>query len=178
MVFHGTSFGVILLCVAIILICYAALHDVLMRIVPNWTSGIIFLLGVIFASGSGRLGTALLFGAGLFLILSLIWWLGLFGGGDVKLWSAGTLFVPPCWPAEWKAFSAILLAGGIIALIYILLRLARLRCSPVSCPRDLSLWRRSLRCEIRRIRKGGPLPYAVAICAGFLFTLVPILPGT
>ena len=38
-------------------------------------------------------------------------------------------------------------------------------------PRAVSLPARAWRAEIWRLRRGGPLPYGVAICGGVLLTL-------
>jgi hypothetical protein len=38
--------------------------------------------------------------------------------------------------------------------------------------RPSGLVRRALRCELRRLRRRGPLPYAAAIAAGGVFAIV------
>ena len=165
-----------LMIVAMTLLFYAALHDVASRTIPNWVSGIILLDGILLQSVAGNLEPSLLFGLGIFVVLGSAWFLGGLGGADVKLWSAATLLLPPSWPAEWKAAVLVIFSGGLTAMTYIVLRRVKsLGWPSAGCPRKLPLWRRSLRSEIWRIRRGGPLPYAVAICAGFFLTLWPML---
>lgn len=62
---------------------------------------------------------------------------------------------------------ALLAAGGALALGYLALR--RLLRGPAGKARGGGLLRRLLRRERRRILRGGPLPYGVAIAAGGLF---------
>ena len=64
--------------------------------------------GVLAVLGEGALGA--LAGAGIFLLLLLVW-PGAFGGGDVKFLAAGGIFLGPAGTAV--AFvSGVLLAGG------------------------------------------------------------------
>jgi prepilin peptidase CpaA len=89
------------------------------------------------------------------------------GGGDVKMFAAGAMTAPP-WlvPSQILAIS---LAGGVLGLVYLLLR----RFSPRPAEtRPASRVGRILRAERWRIRRGAPLPYGCAICAGIVFTLL------
>jgi len=61
------------------------------------------------------------------------------------------------------------LAGGVLAIGYWLL--GRVTASPAT-ERPSGLLRRIIRVERRRLRRGGPLPYALAIAAGVCFTLI------
>jgi prepilin peptidase CpaA len=112
---------------AVALLLYAAGTDVAARRIPNWVSLAIACLGLVrialaLAGESQAPGlqavadlavTVVVFagGAGLFA-------LGWFGGGDVKLLAAGTL-----WLGAGQAGAFLLatvLAGGILALIFVL----------------------------------------------------------
>ena len=144
----------------------AALHDVAFRTIPNaipFGIGAIALLlrlsqGTLLAGG---LVACIVFAAGF-----LIWWRGLLGGGDVKLLAAVSLLVAPAMALDLLV--CIALAGGALALLYLLLgRLA----SPPMRERPARLASRILRVEQWRIRRGGPLPYASAIAAGTLVIL-------
>jgi len=62
------------------------------------------------------------------------------------------------------------LAGGLLAVLYLLAQNLVPAASPSPVP--LSLLARVWRAERWRIRRGGPLPYAVAIAAGGVLTLL------
>jgi prepilin peptidase CpaA len=63
---------------------------------------------------------------------------------------------------------AITMAGGVLALIYLVAR-RRLRRPGHGKPDGLLA--RALRVEQWRLRRGGPLPYAVAIACGVVFVM-------
>jgi prepilin peptidase CpaA len=98
-----------------------------------------------------------------FMVLALVWRARLIGGGDVKLWSASVLLIPPHWQAEFSFVYRVLLGGGLLAVVYISLRFVIRR------PR-----RRAMRAEAWRICRRGPLPYAFAIASGAILSLLPI----
>jgi prepilin peptidase CpaA len=106
-----------------------------------------------------------------FMVLALVWRARLIGGGDVKLWSASVLLIPPHWQAEFSFVYRVLLGGGLLAVVYISLRfvIRRPRPSPSG-----SLFRRAMRAEAWRICRRGPLPYAFAIASGAILSLLPI----
>jgi prepilin peptidase CpaA len=92
------------------------------------------------------------------------------GGGDVKLLGAVSTLVPP--HAVFTLLAFIAFAGGALAVVYLLGRaVAGKRRIEVS-RRPATLPARVLRAEAWRIRRGGPLPYACAIAAGLLITLL------
>jgi prepilin peptidase CpaA len=143
------------------LVCLAALHDVLARTIPNWISAMVAALGVPClwlqpAAADRLLAAALLFAAAV-----LCWRLGWLGGGDAKLLGAIGLLLPPDRVAG--TVLAIGLAGAVLALPYIACRGRLARPAPV---RPSGLPARAWRAERFRLRRGGPLPYGVAIAAG------------
>jgi prepilin peptidase CpaA len=149
----------------------AALHDVLARTVPNWMSIALAATGVVASALNGRLITSLLVGAFVFTLSGLCWKRGWLGGGDVKLFGAAAIAVPPMTVAPFVV--AVALAGGVLSLVY--LALGHLIPAPVQLRpvgRPVGLLSRAMRLERWRLSRGGPLPYAVAIAAGGLFVLL------
>jgi len=153
------------------ILCMAAVHDVLARTVPNWMPIVIAAIGAIESALGGRLIASLLVGAFVFILSGLCWKRGWLGGGDVKLLGAAAVAMPPMAVPPFVA--AVALAGGVLGLAYLalgrLIPAAVLR-RPVARP--IGLLPRAWRLERRRLSRGGPLPYAVAIAAGGLFVLL------
>lgn len=92
------------------------------------------------------------------------------GGGDVKLWAATVLLIPPAVATELSFFLDILLFGGALALIYLALSFV------VPKPKGLRTGgrlRRFLRAEMWRIGRRAPLPYACAIAGGAIVAILP-----
>ena len=161
---------VLLSCAAAALLIYAALHDIAVRTVPNWVSGLLLLFGAGLRLFDHDLLPAL--GAALivFVLLFLIWAAGLMGGGDVKLWAASALLIPPSWRMELLFMANVMLLGGGLAILYLLLSLIVRR---PAASRAGSYARRFLRTECWRIKRRAPLPYACAIAGGTLAVLLP-----
>lgn len=152
------------------LLVFAAIHDIGFRTVPNWLPVALCALGALARLADHSLLAGLAVAACSFAVLVGFWLTGSIGGGDVKLWSATALLIPPSVTPELLFFARVILIGGVLALIY--LALGRLvRRPPAS--RSGSLLRRALRVEAWRIRRRAPLPYACAIAAGALTTLLP-----
>ncbi len=152
------------------LLGYAALHDLAVRTVPNWLPGLVLLLGICARLLDHDLLSGLIVAAVAFAVLFCIWVAGAMGGGDVKLWAATVLLVPPGWQPQFAFFVNVVLAGGLLALLYLGLSLV------VPRPRATlqgSRLRRFLRVEQWRIGRRGPLPYACAIAAGAIAALIP-----
>ncbi|MBR0653941.1 A24 family peptidase [Plastoroseomonas arctica] len=151
---------------ALVLLIIAALHDIVVRLIPNWLSVAILCLGLVLRIGAGDWAWSLFAAVMVFALCVMAWRFALLGGGDVKLLAAVTTLVP-AWDVA-ALIAAIALAGGALALLFILLR----RIVPAPS-RVTGQPRRGLariwRMEARRIRRGGPLPYAVAIAAGTLW---------
>jgi prepilin peptidase CpaA len=91
------------------------------------------------------------------------------GGADVKLLASAAVVVAPSMVPTLVVGTS--LAGGILAFVYIIGSklapkppvLARPAGAAVSKP---GLLQRAARCELRRLRRRGPLPYAAAIATG------------
>ena len=146
----------------------AALHDVAFRTVPNWTNIALASAGLTIRALHHDLLASLAVAAGLFALLALLWTRGLLGGGDVKLAGAAALAVPPL--AVPSFVLAVSVAGGVLALLDLLLSLVVPRPAPGA---RRSLPARLLAAEAWRVHRRGPLPYAAAVAAGCLFTLLP-----
>lgn len=98
-----------------------------------------------------------------FVLTSLLWRLGLLGGGDAKLMTALAAALPCLTMLDFVLLTAC--AGGVLGLVYVVIRrVTHFQASP----RPAGRLQRHLRAEIWRIHRGCPLPYTVAIAAGFL----------
>lgn len=91
---------------------------------------------------------------------------GWIGGGDVKLLAALALVLPP--GRMLPAIVATAWSGVALALPYCVLRRRLAAPSPM---RPRGLLPRIWRAEQFRLRRGGPLPYGLAIAAGGLLEL-------
>lgn len=152
------------------LLVYAAAHDVAVRTVPNWLPAALLLIGLCARALDGTLLSGLAVAAVAFALLFAIWAAGAMGGGDVKLWAAAVLLIRPGWQPQLSFFVDVVLAGGLLAVVYLGLSLV------VPRPRGVhrgSRLRRFLRVEQWRIGRRGPLPYACAIAAGAIAALFP-----
>ncbi len=155
-------------CVGLLL--YAASHDILARTIPDWVSVALAACGFVISAASGMLVGAAI-AASLVLAASiLLFRLGLMGGGDVKLLAAVALVVPP--GDILTMIAAIAIAGGGLALVFLALRPLARRHARTRGNRQLGLLHRGMAAELWRIRRGGPLPYAVAIASGTVFTMI------
>jgi len=146
------------------LLFFAALHDILVRLIPNWVSIIVFALGVVLRIQEGDWAWSLAATALVFFLCVIAWRFALLGGGDVKLLAAVTPLVAP-WDVP-ALIAAIAMAGGLLALLFILMREVLRRRPAPSGPRRRTCIGRAWRVESRRMRRGGPLPYVVAIALG------------
>jgi prepilin peptidase CpaA len=154
-----------LLVTSFCLIAYAALHDLAVRTIPDQVVAALGLLGVAAALTNHHFAGSLLVAACLFASCFVIWWFGALGGGDVKLIAVASLMFPPVAIPQWIV--AVALAGGILSMFYLGVR-HRVDVGPV---RHTCLGR-IVRAERWRMRRGGPLPYAVAIAGGSCFQFI------
>jgi len=158
------SLATLLIASAAILLV-AALHDIATRTVPNWMAAALAFLGLLSQLLHGRPIVGIVSALVVFLVAAFCWRRGWLGGGDVKLLGAAALIVPPGDVISFVA--AVTLTGAVLALAY----LAARRVITVSVgKRPAHLIGRAIRAERWRIRRSGPLPYALAIAAGFLIT--------
>lgn len=138
----------------------AAVYDAATLRIPNWISLVLIALFPVVAIAAGlswgeagwhvAIGfAALLAGMGLFAT-------GAIGGGDAKLFAAVALYVGAAWFLPY--IFVVALAGGVLALIVIVLRWAAKRAGGVAWLDHLA-------------KAGAGLPYGVAIVAGGLFVL-------
>jgi len=168
---------------AIALLVYAALHDVAARTVPNWLPLCVCVLGCAARIADHTIETAALVAAVTFAVLFAVWVLGLMGGGDVKLWAATALLIPPQLQTELDFYLRVFLLGGLLGIIYLalwpLVRRARKAgagraiAAGAITPRPKTLLGRIARAEAWRIGRRGPLPYACAISASAILALLP-----
>ncbi len=166
---HSAPISLLLLIGALLLV-FAALHDIGFRTVPNLVSVALLACGILLRlldGGPHELLWGLLCGAAVFMVTYACWRFGWMGGADVKLLTASAVFVPPIMVPTLLLGTS--LAGGVIALTYIVGSFLAPR---PATQRPHGLLLRALRCELRRLRRRGPLPYAAAIATGGVFAIV------
>ena len=146
-----------------LLLAYAAWRDLLTRTIPDTVSIAIAVLGLGTRLSAGlvpmlvSLGVATL----LFLLLLALAMRGWLGGGDVKLIAAVAAGLPPAATGDF--LMATVLVGGILGIAYIAGR--RLVPPARVADRGRPLMRIAA-VEARRLRRGGPVPYGLAIALG------------
>lgn len=154
------------------LLIFAALTDVAARIIPDGIAIAIAVLGLIarvIAGGLPGVTASIAVALLVLMLLVILHARGLMGGGDVKLAAAMVLGLPLEWIYRFVIVTAV--AGGIIALLHLVLR-AAIRTAPHPPPRGASLLRRALTAERWRIARRGSLPYGVAIACGGIWTIL------
>jgi len=156
-----------LVAVSILLLAVVALQDVATRTVSNRLVIVLAIAGASLRSLDGSLPAGLLAAAVIFAIATACWHRGWMGGGDVKLLGAAALLVPPgSTPA---LIMDVCLSGGVLSLVFLA---ARRRVAVPGRLRPCGLLARAVRIERWRLRRGGPLPYAVAIACGAIIVIV------
>ena len=156
--------------IAVCLLIVAALQDIAARIIPDTICASLAIIGLLLRIAEGGLLYSLIAALSIFALLMLGCLRGWIGGGDVKLLSASILLMPPALVPS--AIFCVGIAGGVLALLYILLR----HIVPQPGPRPSRRLSRIWRAERFRIRRGGPLPYGVGIAAGCAFILLKSMP--
>jgi prepilin peptidase CpaA len=137
----------------LLLLIVAAIQDAWRLRISDWASGAIAVGAFVALALDGRvvgLWQNFLLFAAVLVVGTFAFGRGWMGGGDIKLLAASALWFN--LPEGWKLLVAIVLAGGIEALVIIGIR--RLPWPDVSCDKALLL------------RRGGPIPYGVAIALG------------
>ena len=158
---------VVILTICSGLLAYAALHDVATRTIPNSVSVALGGLGLILVLVANTVLLSVSIAATILALAVLIWRLGLFGGGDVKLLASTCLLVSPEDVPALLFFIATI--GGVLACFYIF---ARIMLPEPSKHRKPTVFQRIARAELWRIQRRGSLPYAVAIALGTITQLV------
>ncbi|GGJ08808.1 A24 family peptidase [Neoroseomonas lacus] len=154
--------------VAAPLLIFAAARDIATRLIPDGVSIAIALAGLLGRAMLGwtDAGLSLAIGGLLFVLLLPLAMRGWLGGGDVKLISAMAVGLAP--NDTWLFIVATVFAGGVLGLAYIL---GRNLVPELRLAGGETLFRRVLVVEAWRMRRRGPLPYAVAIATGGLIVL-------
>ena len=150
-------------------LAFVALTDLVSRRVPNWVCAFIAGFGLATRIAAGDVLPSLLVAVLVFTVLAAACLLGKLGGGDVKLLAASTLLLPV--QAVPVFVLAVAVAGGLLALPYLPGRFGAAPPRWLAAP-PASAVRRICRVEFWRSRRRAPLPYACAIAAGAVFTLV------
>ena len=137
----------------LLLLLAAAIQDAWRLRISDWISGLIavgaFVALAIDGPIAGLWQNFLLFAAVL-AIGTFMFGRGWMGGGDIKLLAASALWFN--LSDGWKLLVAIAIAGGVEALIIMIVR--RLR------------WSDDLRGRVLLLRRGGAIPYGIAIALG------------
>ncbi len=118
------GFTELLLAVLAVLLVVAALIDVRTFTISNGLNATVALLAPLYWWSIGLplwpdAAIQLAVAAGVFLVLAVTFYLGMMGGGDVKLAAAIALWFPPL--ATLKFLIIMSLAGGVLTLIVLLL---------------------------------------------------------
>lgn len=176
---HGWSSSVMLLLTlaGAVLLIGAALHDVVARTVPNWVSIALALIGSCLRIIDHNFFIGFAVGLAVFACAAFCWRRGWLGGGDVKLLGGTAIMISPM--AVFSFLTAMSISGAVLALIYLIAgffarsaaRAAAKNGRHVS-GRPSNFLNRVYRVELRRMRRGGPLPYACAIAVGFVIVTI------
>lgn len=151
--------------VAAPLLIFAAARDIATRLIPDGVPIAIALAGLVgrVMLGWSEAGMSLAVGGLLFALLLPLAMRGWLGGGDVKLISAMAVGLAP--HETWFFIVATVFCGGVLGLAYII---GRHIVPETRVAVGGTLLRRVLVVEAWRVRRRGPLPYAVAIAIGGL----------
>ncbi len=142
------------------LLVVAAIGDIMRYTIPNTLSAVLAVLAIpaVLVAGGGFVDLLwhLLVGFVVLLLTSILFFRGLFGGGDVKLLTAAALWTG--WPLVVPLVVYTALSGGLLALVLIVLR---------------RVWKRretAPACLNRLFEQSAGLPYGVAIAIGGCLT--------
>src|SRR4051812_3749995 len=154
----NAGFTEFLLGLLAILLIVAAVVDVRTYTISNGLNAAVALLAPVFWWSTGlplwpdaaiQIGVAL----GIFALLAITFYMGMMGGGDVKLAAAIALWFPPATSLRFLVFMS--LAGGLLTIIVLLVHRIRGKAPIVE-------GEKAARVEV---------PYGVAIAAGALWIL-------
>ncbi len=151
------------------LLAFAAWVDIATRTIPDCVPAVLLLLGVAIRlnAGIGAVATSVGVGVLVFLVLALVHARGMLGGGDVKLMASLAVQFPPF--ETLSLIAAISISGGVLVLLHLGLRALP---APTPCPPGSTRLRRLFPIERWRVRRGGSLPYGVAIACGGVWTIL------
>lgn len=140
------------------LLILAALEDVWRLRISNWICAAIIVaafVAIILAGPVADLWQNVAVFAVLLAVGTFLFAYGKMGGGDVKLLAASGLWFDLAGAA--RMIVAVMLAGGVVAIIVLILRTVK--------------WSQSARERIAILRPKGGIPYGVAIAGGALVAL-------
>lgn len=149
----------------------AACRDVAARSIPNRLSLCIAGLAVPARLAEHDLRRGLVVAAVTFGILTAAWMGRLIGGGDVKLWAGCALLLRPDWLVQGRFALAVVLVGGVLATLYLVFRLPARHLKSPRGDMPLGVVGRAWRAELWRARRGGSIPYGVAIATAALLMI-------
>jgi prepilin peptidase CpaA len=159
--------------VIFLLLGFAAWRDIATRTIPDLVGLAILVVGLVIRlpNGWAAVATSAAASAILFLLMLPFHHRGMVGGGDLKLIASLAFGLSPL--GSYQMVLAIVLAGGVLAVVYLALRqiLRLLDVGRRQPPRRRTIARRVMAVELWRIRKGAPLPYGLAIAAGALLVV-------
>ena len=135
------------------LMTYAALRDLYSFTIPNWIPIMVVCGFVIAALAKGNLWsltTSLHASTGItvLVVVALLFFRGIIGGGDAKLIAAASVWMG--WPQLMPFLLIIAFTGGILALVWLFARLITINASTTSLMRQYFVSSRGI-------------PYGVAI---------------
>lgn len=147
-----------LVLVLALLLVVAAVEDAARLRISNLTSGLI-LAGAVAAAFIEGLETGvwqnIVVFAALLAVGTPLFAAGKLGGGDVKLLAASGLWFDLMGALEMLVY--VFLAGGALAVLMLLLRAFG--------------WSEAARTRVHLLKRGGGIPYGVAIAAGVLIAV-------
>jgi len=137
----------------LLLLLLAALQDGWRLRISDWISGLVAVLAfvalVLDGPVSGLWQNFLLF-AGVLAVGTFMFGRGWMGGGDIKLLAASSLWFD--LSDGWRLLSAVAIAGGVEALVIMIVR--RLP------------WSDAARSKVLLLNRRGLIPYGIAIALG------------
>ena len=142
----------------IALLAAAAIEDAVRLRISNFTSGAIVVAAIgamLLVGPEWSLWQNLVVLIALLVVGTPAFAAGMMGGGDVKLLAAAGLWFD--LQSALMMVMTVLIAGGLLALILLGLRLVR--------------WKESTRQRIVVLKRGGGIPYGVAIAGGAMLAV-------